>query len=33
MCEHNKTKINYSYQLKKDIEYCLECDKIIEVLN
>lgn len=32
MCNH-KTKISYSYQLKKDIEYCLKCFKIVEVLK
>lgn len=31
MCEHD-IKIGYSFQLKKDIEYCSKCDLIVEVL-
>lgn len=29
MCDHKNTKNSYSYQLKKDITYCLDCYTIL----
>lgn len=33
MCDHKNIKKSYSYQLKKDVTYCLDCNTIIKTYD